>query len=295
MHTVFGPSFEPSNCPAGPDEAATLRSTTSSQGERHLERLFSPRLRQLIRVVRRLVRPLVGAPVRAPVRYTRYFRELRRFRAMGGKVHVVDLYPMLSDEGPHPVDAHYVAQAHWATARVVATEPAQHVDVASQTEFVAMLCAYVPVTFIDLRPLALSLPGLSGELGTVTDLPFESASVESLSSLHVLEHIGLGRYGDPLDPEGTQTAARELVRVLAPGGRLYVSLPIGRPRVEFNAHRVHDVADVRELFAPLELASLSVVDDDGAVWWDVDAGDGRWRRLRYGCGLFEFRNPVNAT
>ena len=62
------------------------------------------------------------------------------------------------------------------------------------------------------------------------------------------EHIGLGRYGDPLDPLGTRKAAAELQRVLAPGGQLLFSLPVGRPRVEFNAHRVHDPHEVASWF-----------------------------------------------
>src|SRR5207253_10606962 len=66
-------------------------------------------------------------------------------------------------------------------------------------------------------------------------LPFADRSVESLSCLHVAEHVGLGRYGDELDPEGTVKAARELQRVVAPAGRLYFALPVGRPRTEFRS------------------------------------------------------------
>jgi SAM-dependent methyltransferase len=97
--------------------------------------------------------------------------------------------------------------------------------------------------------------------GSVLDLPFADGSLESVSCLHVAEHIGLGRYGDPLDPLGTRNAAAELRRVLAPGGQLLFSLPVGRPRVESNAHRVHDPLEVRSWFADLELVEFAGVDD----------------------------------
>ena len=61
-------------------------------------------------------------------------------------------------------------------------------------------------------------------------------------------------------PLGTRKAAAELQRVLAPGGQLLFSLPVGRPRVEFNAHRVHDPREVASWFA-LELVEFAGVDD----------------------------------
>jgi hypothetical protein len=41
-------------------------------------------------------------------------------------------------------------------------------------------------------------------------LPFKNNSIECISSLCVLEHIGLGRYGDKLDPFGTEKAIEEI-------------------------------------------------------------------------------------
>jgi hypothetical protein len=63
--------------------------------------------------------------------------------------------------------------------------------------------------------------------------------------MHVIEHIGLGRYGEALDPDGDLKAIRELVRVLAAGGNLLVVVPVGRPRIQFNAHRIYDYVEFR--------------------------------------------------
>jgi len=110
-------------------------------------------------------------------------------------------------------------------------------------------------------------------------------SLESVSCLHVAEHIGLGRYGDPLDPLGTRKAAAELERVVAPGGQLLFSLPVGRPRVEFNAHRVHDPAEVASWFSRCSLREFAGVDDGGVFRrhrsLDELAG------ATYACGMYQ--------
>jgi predicted SAM-dependent methyltransferase len=83
----------------------------------------------------------------------------------------------------------------------------------------------------------------------------ESNSIESLSCLHVLEHVGLGRYGDTLDASGDRKAAAELMRVLAPSGRLLMVLPMNEnPCVHFNAHRFYSFFQAfGELFHDLHL------------------------------------------
>ncbi len=123
-------------------------------------------------------------------------------------------------------------------------------------------------------------------------MPWDDEEVVSLSCLHVAEHIGLGRYGDPLDPQGTERAAAELARVLAPGGRLWFSLPVGRPRVNFNAHRVHDPREVEPLFADLRLEAFAAVDDTGAFRPDLAPGD--LTDAEWACGLYRFTRLRSA-
>ena len=139
--------------------------------------------------------------------------------------------------------------------------------------------------FVDIRPLRVALSNFECLPASITALPFSDRSIASLSCLHVIEHIGLGRYGDPVDPAGSLRAAKELVRVLAPQGRLFLSTPVGRERVCFNAHRIFAPFTVLEMFAPLSLLSFAWVDDGGTLGPRSPADAAH---ADYGCGLFEF-------
>lgn len=118
-------------------------------------------------------------------------------------------------------------------------------------------------------------------------MPFEDNSVISLSSLHVIEHIGLGRYGDSVNPEGWLLATKELSRVLAPGGRLLVSTPVGRERLCFDAHRIFDPETILKAFDQLTLKEFSLIDDQGQGII-TNATINQARKCNYGCGLFVF-------
>jgi len=107
---------------------------------------------------------------------------------------------------------------------------------------------------VDIRPLSLPLESLQFLQGSILELPFEDGSVSSISSLCVVEHIGLGRYGDFLDSKGTEKAIAQLNRVLAPKGDLYISVPIDdEDRIYFNAHRSFREAYVFEQFDQLTI------------------------------------------
>ena len=164
-------------------------------------------------------------------------------------------------------------------------------DISSIVNFCAIVSAFVPVDFYDFRPAPVELDGLYTGAADLTQLHFPSDSIASLSCMHVIEHIGLGRYGDPLDPDGDLKAIGELVRVLAPGGDLLVATPVGRPRVEFNAHRVYDHEAFARYFAPLELVEFALIEESGEAGLIVAPPAEVVRAESYGCGCFWFRKP----
>ena len=229
-------------------------------------------------------RPLVGM-----LFLPRFFWHWFRYAGSAGaqKIRVLDLQPCLGDWSTHtPFDAHYFYQGAWLARRISATKIAKHIDIGSSVLTMSVLSAQVETTFVDYRPLKASLPGLTSIAGNILDLPFADGSVNSLSCLHVIEHIGLGRYGDPIDPQGSVKAALELQRIVSPGGNLFLSLPIGRERICFNAHRVHAPASVLRMFPQMRLVEFSYVDDYGQYHENkpVEAAS----QLEYGCGLFQF-------
>lgn len=251
----------------------------------------------MAQVVNQLLRR-IGAPVyrsgQRLVRAPRFARELRRYAALadGGRfpLRTADLFPILTDydEQAGEVAGHYFHQDLWAARKVFERRPASHLDIGSRLDgFVAHVLSFMPVTVVDIRPLDSTIPGLSFVRSDATMLAqFPDHSVESVSSLHAVEHFGLGRYGDPIDPEACFSAMRALSRVLAPGGRLYFSVPVGRERVQFNAHRVFAPTTVIESFGDLRLLSFAAIDDRWTFHPAADPSD--FSAATYSCGLFEF-------
>ena len=234
--------------------------------------------------------------VHAPRSLIRYLRDWHRYARLPGAepVRFIDAYPQLHDRiSTTGFDAHYFYTNGWAMRRIVAQRPTQHVDIGSQTMFVNLLSAVLPVTFVDYRPLEADIEGLTNRSGDILNLSFADGSVESLSCLHVAEHIGLGRYGDPLNPFGTCQACAELQRVLVPGGNLYFALPVGRPRVCFNAHRIHAPETILEYFVGLELVEFSGVHDDGRYVERVSLDE--FASSRYACGMFWLRKALDQV
>jgi SAM-dependent methyltransferase len=222
----------------------------------------------------------------------RFLRDLHAYSALEGAepVSSADLLPRFGDwTETTRLDSHYFHLGIWAARRILERRPDRHVDVGSDVNFVGIMTAVTEVEFVDIRPLVVDLPRLRSRAGSVLALPYPSKTIASLSCLHVAEHVGLGRYGDNLDPAGTRKAARELSRVLAPGGTLLFALPVGRERLCFNAHRVHAPATIVNYFDDLELAEFSVVDDSGVLREYVPPDD--FAEAHYACGLFRFHRP----
>ena len=202
---------------------------------------------------------------------------------------------MLGDAGDTAgaTAGHYFRQDLWVARQVFRAGPARHVDVGSRVDgLVAHLLVFADVEVVDVRPLPSTVAGLRFVQADGRTLDaLEDRSVPSLSSLHAVEHFGLGRYGDPLDPAGSEAAMRALARVLAPGGRLYFSVPTGRPRVEFNAHRVFAPSEVTDAFAArgLVLDRFAAIDDADEFHEDVTPSI--LEGADYGCGIYVFRRP----
>ncbi len=200
-------------------------------------------------------------------------------------------YPLLFDITKNTqFDTHYVYHSAWAARIISLRKPSKHIDISSNLYFIGIVSAFVPVEFYDYRPANLALTGIQSGFADLYKLPFKTDSISSLSCMHVVEHVGLGRYGDKLDPDGDIRAVEELKRVLAPGGSLLFVVPVGKPRIMFNAHRIYAYDMVLDMFSDVRLKEFSLIPDDALEAGIIqNASREQANGQKYGCGCFHFQ------
>lgn len=196
--------------------------------------------------------------------------------------------PCLQDNTAEtPMDYHYIYHPAWAARVVAKINPAFHVDVSSKLAFSTILSAFIPVKFYDYRPAPLALSNLESNRGDLLALPFESNSLHTISCMHTIEHIGLGRYGDPLDYNGDLKAIQELIRVTQPGGHIVFVTPVGQPKIVFNAHRIYSFEQISAYFSSCTLMEFSLLSDEANFIENADPA--LVAKQQYGCGCFWFK------
>lgn len=231
----------------------------------------------------------------------RFLLDWFRFRHLGGKA--TEWLPCLHDRSAPSGDARgeYFWQDLYVAQKLFRAAPARHIDVGSRVDgFVAHVAAFRQLDVVDIRPLESDIPGVRFfQHNMIDDAPPASLQADSVSCLHALEHFGLGRYGDPLDPRGHERGFRNLAAMTLAGGSLYLSVPVGRPRVQFNANRI---VDPREVFkwaagAGMTVEEFALVSDGQApqIQLDPAAAAERAARLDYALGLYVLRKAVASS
>lgn len=207
------------------------------------------------------------------------------------KLLLSDIYPILREKTiTTNFDTHYVYHPAWAIRRILYNKPDIHTDISSILYFSGMLSAIIPVDFYDYRPAKIKLSNMSSNHADLTKLHFDTGSLKSVSCMHTLEHIGLGRYGDPINPEGDLIAAKELQRVVATNGLLYFVTPTGNPKIEYNAHRIYSYEMVLKMFADMDLVEFSLIPDNALeVGMIENASKSDADKQNYGCGCYIFK------
>eukprot|EP00921_Rhytidocystis_pertsovi_P018884 GHVQ01029901.1.p1 GENE.GHVQ01029901.1~~GHVQ01029901.1.p1 ORF type:complete len:294 (-),score=28.91 GHVQ01029901.1:342-1223(-) len=67
-------------------------------------------------------------------------------------------------------------------------------------------------------------------------------------SFSSLEHSGLGRYGDPLNPDGDLFDMHTMSCIVKPGGLAFIGIPIGGDCMMFNLHRYYGAKRLQLMF-----------------------------------------------
>jgi SAM-dependent methyltransferase len=238
----------------------------------------------LLKICDRLLRKLLG---------TFYFLNgILNYKAQNNsnrfKLKLRNLYPCISDRTTTTdFDRHYVYHTAWAVRKVIKARPEKHIDISSSLFFCSTLSSVIPTEFYDYRPADLKLSNLSTHFSDLCQLPFATNSISSLSCMHVVEHVGLGRYGDQINPEGDLKAFEELKRVVAPGGRLLLVIPIGTERIQFNAHRIYSSRSIKNIFSDWVLEELYLIPDKSYSNIPIlNPGNDVCDLQIYGCGCF---------
>ncbi len=208
------------------------------------------------------------------------------------KLSLKDAFPQIKDRTIETgFDRHYVYHTSWAARVVKEINPEFHTDISSSLFFSGIVSAFVPVHFYDYRPANLGLSNLQSSKADLHNLGFADKSIHSLSCMHTIEHIGLGRYGDPIDGLGDLKAIKELKRVTAENGSLIIVVPIGKPKIEFNAHRIYSYEQIMSYIEDSEfkLKEFTFIFEnakDGGMVRNADPALSQ--NADYACGCFWF-------
>jgi SAM-dependent methyltransferase len=239
-----------------------------------------------------------------PFRYAAFVKDFLRFLRLrpsnAGRLSVRwrDRRPRLTEKvAEFGFDRHYIYHPAWAARILAKLKPVRHVDISSSLYFNAIASAFVPIEFYEYRPADLRLDNFTSNHADLLHLPFADGSVPSLSCMHVVEHVGLGRYGDALDFDGDLKAITELERVATPNGSILFVVPMGDGRIEYNAHRLYRYEQVIEAFSKSSLREFAFIGEDASSGGllQVPASELLAKAPR-GCGCFWFiRHQAGMT
>ena len=229
-------------------------------------------------------------------------------QSLGSVANISSLQPILTDflPGAEAGDyrGHYFHQDLLVANYIFHARPSLHLDIGSRVDgFISHLLAFDQrIILADIRPLNYFHQSLQFfRLDISADIPpFLARAFSSISSLHAIEHVGLGRYGDQIDPMGHVKSISNLSRLLAPFGTLYLSFPTGYSRVEFNSQRVISIDESLSIFQACGLTPryMRLIDDNGdllPVTFTAHNDWGRSLRLYAGCAVWTLQNELSAT
>lgn len=229
--------------------------------------------------------------------WIKYYFDKKNFLKLGGKID--HSYPLVTDwrRSSGTARGQYFHQDLLVASYIYRRKPDRHMDVGSRVDgFVAHVASFREIEVCDIRPQpSCGHPNIRFVQLDITDSDAITDKVDSLSCLHALEHFGLGRYGDPVDPNGHKKGFANLLGLLRPGGYLYLGIPIGRKsEVFFNAHRVFHPTEVFQWGAnqSFTLESFDFIDDQGDLQRSADPYAPL--NIELGCGVYTMRK-VNTS
>ena len=234
------------------------------------------------------------------LRLPRYIFSLYHFLSVNynSNFKIKSIFPCIHDvfEKSGNAKGHYFYQDLHVAKMININKPVSHFDIGSRIDgFVAHVASFRKINVFDIRILDTFDDNVEfHQLDLMNEIPPKYIDItDSLSCLHTLEHFGLGRYGDKIDPDGYIKGLNNMTLLIKQYGVFYLSVPIGEQRIEFNAHRVFSVQYLFSLVSKdFEIINFSFVDDNGDLFINVDLNEDLINRnfnCYYGCGILTLR------
>lgn len=226
-----------------------------------------------------------------------FYKDLRKLKKQKGTDDTFRfgrMHPILVEKNKEggTMKGHYFHQDLYVAQLIYMSNPKRHIDIASRTDgFVAHVASFREIELIDIREIKTKIKNIIFRKADLIKLPTDLInSCDSISSLHAIEHFGLGRYGDPIDYFGHLKALNNITQILKKNGNFYFSVPIGSQRIEFNAHRVLSLKYLINILSQkFIIHSFSYVDDKGDFYEDVKLSEKNIDSnfgCNFGCGIF---------
>ena len=151
--------------------------------------------------------------------------------------------------------------------------PKSHIDIGSRIDgFVAHVASFREINVVDIRPVNTKINGIIFKQLDIMESSYFAINspyyekYDSVSCLHTIEHFGLGRYGDPIDPDGYFKGLSNIINMLEQDGLFYLSTPIGKERVEFNANRIFNTKGLIDLLESKKMKLIKLLTfDNGCI------------------------------
>jgi hypothetical protein len=153
----------------------------------------------------------------------------------------------------------------------MADGPGTTLDFGADIGFLALAAAQRghDVVAFDRLPSALDYahPRVEHVQGDVLTHDFGDRRFDQIVNCSSVEHVGLGgRYGSSDDPEGDLEAMRVLRSVLAPEGRMIMTIPVGRDIVCAPQHRIYGARRLPALLDGYGVAEEQFWHKAGGAW-----------------------------
>lgn len=222
----------------------------------------------------------------------KYLIDLYIYKKKGGEIDV--LFPIISDHNQEAgnFDKQYFSQDLIVAQEIFSNNPIKHIDIGSRIDgFVSNVASFRKIEVFDIRPCNFEAPNIKFNQIDFTELTKEYYEyTDSISCLHSIEHFGLGRYGDKIDPNAHIHGLKNLENMLQSGGYLYLSTPISNEtKIYFNSERVFDPFEILEITKNLELIKFNFIDEHGRIFLNYDVQNLKNKIINYSCGIFIFK------